>query len=71
MRENKQIEEFTKGHFNVEEGFEHRMGLAASGLLHTDAYFCANYGQGTMVLTLKSDAIPEIEGNVCKKKLHN
>ncbi|WP_299246566.1 DUF6882 domain-containing protein [uncultured Aquimarina sp.] len=67
--EEKQIEEFTKGHFSVEEGFEHKMGIVASGLLNTDAYFCANYGQGTMVLTLKSDKIPKIDENKLEKVL--
>jgi len=67
--EEKQIEEFTKGHFSVEEGFEHKMGIVASGLLKSDAYFCANYGQGTMVLTLKSDKIPRIDENKLEKVL--
>lgn len=67
--EEKQIEEFTKGHFSVEEGFEHKMGTVASGILGADAYFCANYGQGTMVLTLKSDKIPKIDNNKTEKIL--
>ncbi|WP_299256352.1 DUF6882 domain-containing protein [uncultured Aquimarina sp.] len=67
--EEKQIEEFTKGHFSVEEGFEHKMGIVASGLLNADAYFCANYGQGTMVLTLKSDKIPKVDENRLEKVL--
>lgn len=67
--EEKQIEEFTKGHFNVEEGFEHKMGTVASAILRADAYFCANYGQGTMVLTLKSDKIPKIDNNKIEKIL--
>lgn len=67
--EEKQIEEFTKGHFGVTEGFEHKMGIVASGLLNADAYFCANYGQGTMVLTLKSDKIPKIDTNKLEKVL--
>lgn len=67
--EEKQIEEFTKGHFSVEEGFEHKMGIVACGLLNSDAYFCANYGQGTMVLTLKSNAIPKIDDNKLERVL--
>lgn len=69
MGENKQIKEFTEGHFSVEEGFEHKMGLVASGILKADAYFCANYGQGTMVLTLKSDKIAKIDENKPEKIL--
>ncbi|WP_405206834.1 DUF6882 domain-containing protein [Aquimarina sp. LLG6339-5] len=67
--EEKQIDEFTKGHFSVEEGFEHKMGIVASGLLNADAYFCANYGQGTMVLTLTSDRIEKINENRLEKVL--
>ncbi len=67
--EKKQIEELTEGHYNVEEGFEHQMGFVASGLLNADAYFCANYGQGTMVLTLKSNNIPKIDTNKFEKVL--
>ena len=65
----KQIQEFTKGHFNVEEGFEHKIGLVASGMLNADAYFCANYGQGTMVLTITSDKIARIDKNRPEKVL--
>lgn len=67
--EEKQIEELINGHFNAEEGFEHKMGLVASGILNADAYFCANYGQGTMVLTLKSDKIARIDNNKPEKIL--
>ena len=67
--EKKQIEEFTEGHFSAEEGFEHKMGLVTCGMLNADAYFCANYGQGTMVLTLKSDKIPRIASNELEKVL--
>jgi len=67
--EEKEIEEFPNGHFSVEEGFEHKMGIVASGLLDADAYFCANYGQGTMVLTLKSNQIPKIDSNKLEKVL--
>lgn len=67
--EKKQIEEFTDGHFSVEEGFEHKMGLVACGILNADAYFCANYGQGTMVVTMKSDRIPRIDSKKLEKIL--
>lgn len=67
--EEKQIEELINGHFNAEEGFEHKMGLVASGILNADAYFCANYGQGTMVLTLKSDKVSRIDNNKPEKIL--
>ncbi|MFL0104723.1 DUF6882 domain-containing protein [Tenacibaculum maritimum] len=69
MGEEKQIKEFTKGHFKAEEGFEHQMGIVASGLLKADAYFCANYKQGTMVLIIKSDLIPKINEHQLDKIL--
>lgn len=65
--EQKDIDQFTNGHFSVEEGFEHQMGMVACGLLNADAYFCANYGQGTMVITTKSKAIPSIDKNDLSK----
>ncbi len=67
--ENKQIRELTEGHFASEEGFEHKMGLIATGIFKTNAYFCANYGQGTMVLTIKSDKISKIDNNQLEKVL--
>jgi len=61
--EKRQIEEFTNGHFNAGEGFEYKMGLIAIGLLNADAYFCANYEQGTMLVSLTSNRIPKINNN--------
>ncbi|MFD0861476.1 DUF6882 domain-containing protein [Sungkyunkwania multivorans] len=69
LGEKKELEELKKGHFMATEGFEHKMGLVASGLLDADAYFCANYGQGTMVVTVKSDSIPEIDDNNVERVL--
>ncbi len=65
----KQIKEFTENHFVAGENFEHKMGLIASGLLNADAFFCANYGQGTMVLTITSNKIPKIDDNRLEKVL--
>jgi len=67
--EQKQIEEFTDGHFKAGEGFEHKMGLIASGLLGADAYFCANYDQGTMLVSLSTNRIPKINNNSVKQVL--
>ncbi len=69
LGEKKEIEEFTNGHFVTEEGFEHKMGIVTCGLLKADAYFCANYGQGTMVLVIKSDQIPKVDYNRMEKVL--
>ena len=43
--------------------------MIACGMLNADAYFCANYGQGTMVVTVKSAAIPKIDKNNLSKIL--
>ncbi|WP_254884014.1 DUF6882 domain-containing protein [Aquimarina sp. TRL1] len=67
--EQHQVEEFTKGHFYAEEGFEHTMGLIASGLSNANAYFCANYGQGTMVVTIQSPDIPPVDTNSLEKMI--
>lgn len=63
------ITELTDGHFSVTEGFEHKMGLVATGLLNADAYFCANYGKGTMVVTIKNGQIPRTEKDKLEKVL--
>jgi len=63
------IEKLTNGHFSVTEGFEHKMGIVATGLLDADAYFCANYGKGTMVVTINKGQIPKIEKNKLAKVL--
>ena len=50
--EKKNIKELTDGHFNVEKGFEHKIGMMACGLFNSKSYYCANYGQGTLVVTI-------------------
>jgi len=65
--EEKQITEFIEGHFMVEEGFEHKIGLMACGLFQSKSYYCANYGQGTLIVTLDSDEIPVVETNGLEK----
>ncbi|UII32321.1 hypothetical protein LVD17_00520 [Fulvivirga ulvae] len=69
LGEQKQIPELTDGHFSVEEGFEHKMGMAACGLFKSKAYYCANYGQGTLVVTIDSKEIPDIDKNRYEKML--
>ncbi|MCL9805489.1 hypothetical protein NAT51_08145 [Flavobacterium amniphilum] len=63
MGEAKNIPEFVDGHFNVEEGFEHKIGMIACGLFKSKSYYCANYGQGTLVVTIDDDRIPAIDKN--------
>lgn len=65
----KEIKELTEGHFNVEEGFEHKIGMVACGLFKSKSYYCANYGQGTLVVTIENNKIPEIDKNRFEKVL--
>lgn len=67
--EQNKIEELTNRHFPITEGFEHKMGIIATGLLNADAYFCANYGKGTMVVTINEGQIPKIEKDKIEKVL--
>lgn len=65
----KNITELTDAHFQVTEGFEHKIGMIACGLFNSKCYYCANYGQGTLVVTIDSDLIPEIDTNKAEKVL--
>lgn len=61
--EQKNIQELNKGHFIVDQGFEHRIGMVACGLFNTSSYYCANYGQGTLVVTINDDRVPKIDND--------
>lgn len=65
------IQELKEGHFNVEKGFEHKVGMMACGLFKSRSYYCANYGQGTLVVTIEGSKIPEIDKNRLEKVMTN
>ncbi len=65
--EQKNIKELTDGHFNVDKGFEHKIGMMACGLFKAKSYYCANYGQGTLVVTIDDNKIPQIDKNRLEK----
>ncbi len=67
--QDKNVKELTEGHFNVEEGFEHKIGMLACGVFQSKSYYCANYGQGTLVVTIDDNKIPEIDKNKFEKVL--
>ncbi len=67
--EKKNIKELTEGSFNVEEGFEHKIGMMACGLFNSKSYYCANYGQGTLVVTIDDNKIPKIDKDRFEKIL--
>jgi len=61
LGEKKGIKELTEEHFLVDENFEYKIGLISSGLFKSQSYYCANYGQGTLVVTIDSEKIPDID----------
>jgi hypothetical protein len=61
LGEEEEIEALNSGHFQVEETIVHQMGLFACGFFETKSYYCANYGQGILVVTIDSDKIPAID----------
>jgi len=61
LGEEEEIEVLNSGHFQVEEDFVHQIGLFACGFFETKSYYCANYGQGILVVTIDSPAIPAID----------
>ncbi|TAJ11381.1 hypothetical protein DMA11_17220 [Marinilabiliaceae bacterium JC017] len=71
LGEEKQIKELTEGHISVDEGFEHKIGMICCGVFKSGSYYCANYGQGTLVVTIDSDIIPSVDNDKHKKILTN
>ena len=69
--ENKNIQKLIDGHYNVDEGFEHKIGMLACGLFKAKSYYCANYGQGTLVVTIDDNKIPEVDKNRLEKIMSN
>lgn len=63
------IKELVEGHFPVEEGFEHKVGLMSCGIFNAKSYYCANYGQGTLVVTIDDDKVPKIDTDKVEKVL--
>lgn len=53
----KAIDELKDEHFEIDESFAHQVGMIACGLFECNGYYCANYGQGTLVVTILSDEI--------------
>ena len=68
--QDKNIKELSEGHFNVEEGFEHKIGMMACGIFNSKSYYCANYGEGTLVVTIDDNKIPAIDKNKLEKILN-
>ncbi len=69
--EQKGISELTDSSFIVDNGFEHKIGMLACGIFNSKSYYCANYGQGTLVVTIDDEEIPSIDKNKIETILLN
>jgi hypothetical protein len=54
------IELLTAGEFDATTQDLHAIGAIASGMFGASGYYLANYGQGTLVLTLKSEQVDQM-----------
>lgn len=59
--EEKNIDLLTVGKFDAVENDLHLIGMIAVEMFNGSGYYLGNYGQGTMVLTIKSDVIDKTE----------
>jgi len=53
----------TVSEFDATDQDLHLIGIVASGMFGASAYYLANYGQGTMVVTVKSELIDRVAKN--------
>ena len=59
--EENNIDLLTVGKFDAVENDLHLIGMIAVEMFNGSGYYLGNYGQGTMVLTIKSDLIDRVE----------
>ena len=57
------IELLTTGQFDATDADLHLIGCIASGIFGASGYYLANYGQGTMLVTIKSEQIDQVAKN--------
>ena len=57
------IEILTASEFDATDMDLHTIGCIASGMFGTSGYYLANYGQGTMLVTLKGEQIDQLPKN--------
>jgi hypothetical protein len=58
--EENEIELLRNSEFDAAKGDLHLIGLIASGMFNSSGYYIADYGQGAMVVTIKSDKVDKI-----------
>ncbi|TDO83295.1 hypothetical protein EV143_102564 [Flavobacterium chryseum] len=59
--EENNIDLLTVGKFDAVENDLHLIGMIAVEMFNASGYYLGNYGQGTMVVTIKSDTIDKVE----------
>lgn len=59
--EENNIDLLTVGKFDAVENDLHLIGMIAVEIFNGSGYYLGNYGQGTMVVTIKSDIIDKVE----------
>jgi hypothetical protein len=59
--EENNIDLLTVGKFDAVENDLHLIGMIAVEMFNASGYYLGNYGQGTMVFTIKSDLIDRVE----------
>ena len=59
--EENNIDLLTVGKFDAVENDLHLIGMIAVEMFNGSGYYLGNYGQGTMVVTIKSDIIDKVE----------
>ncbi|SEP34363.1 hypothetical protein SAMN05444671_1074 [Flavobacterium sp. CF108] len=59
--EENNIDLLTVGQFDAAENDLHLIGMIAVEMFNASGYYLGNYGQGTMILTIKSDVIDKSE----------
>jgi len=55
--EDQEIDLLSSSSFDFSKDELHRIGLIASGMFDASAYYIADYGQGAMLVTIKSDFV--------------
>ncbi|MDQ1165169.1 DUF6882 domain-containing protein [Flavobacterium sp. SORGH_AS_0622] len=59
--EENNIDLLTVGKFDATQNDLHLIGMIAVEMFNASGYYLGNYGQGTMVVTIKSDAVDNVE----------
>lgn len=57
------IEQFVTAEFNCTTTEVHLLGIIASGILKSSAYYCGDYGDGIALMTIKSDKVDKVAFN--------